>query len=214
MLQIANADLYAEIIPIAISEKSGTGVHSQNRFGTRASVTLSRYIVGLTIGVSVSAGAAQLRPPTAEPRVVSLSGPFYAHVLTDANGRYVFTGLPPGRYNVGARKLGYFDGLLGDPSPRLGPSPISNGVGDITKRLILREDEWLLDATIALWRPGAIDGVVRDDRGEPVVGRYVRVLAARESRRDSRIASPHRPSEPVPHDGLRHGECARGIPVN
>ena len=114
--------------------------------------------------------------------VVYLSGGLYATVLTDAKGRFAFTGLPPGRYGVGAEKLGYFSGLLGDPSPRVMDEVFANGAREVTKRLILREGEWLSDATIAIWRPGAIDGVVRDERGEPLVGRYVRVLAAQQSR--------------------------------
>lgn len=132
---------------------------------TRAFVTLRRNLVGVAIGVCIPALTAQ-RPQTAEPgaagpmrpsaisgvvidgdsraaipnAVVYLSGGLNATVLTDASGRFVFTGLPPGRYNLGAEKLGYFGGLLGDPSPRLEWNGMATGARETTKRLVLREE--------------------------------------------------------------------------
>ena len=88
-------------------------------------------------------------------------------VLTDALGRFVFKDLPPGDgYSVSATRAGY---LPADYArSELGGGP---------QRITLRERQWIGNARITMWRPGAISGAVLDEHGEPIVGIYVRALA-------------------------------------
>jgi hypothetical protein len=87
--------------------------------------------------------------------------------LTDPKGRFVFLGLPASdRFYVNATGSGYVDGGYGRTPDR----PAGAGIR-------LADGEWFRDAQITLWRPAAISGRVLDERGEPVVGVPVRVLA-------------------------------------
>jgi hypothetical protein len=88
--------------------------------------------------------------------------------LTDAKGRFAFVNLPPNpKYTLSVTRFGYLDGgFRNDPTP-----------GSTTSYVELADGEWVNDVRIALWRPAAIGGRVVDERGEPVVGVYVRVLA-------------------------------------
>jgi hypothetical protein len=87
--------------------------------------------------------------------------------ITDARGRFLFDDLTPHEaYLITVSQPGYFDGRYGTGS-RGGPgAPIA-----------LREAQWFQRADVALFRPGAISGRVFDERGDSVVGAYVRVLA-------------------------------------
>jgi hypothetical protein len=86
--------------------------------------------------------------------------------ITDETGRFLFQGLPASdSYAVYAAKFGYLDGSYGQPV-MLGP----------TSHIALREGQWFGDATIVLWKPSSISGRVLDERAEPVVDAFVRVL--------------------------------------
>jgi len=86
--------------------------------------------------------------------------------VTDAAGRFVFTGLPAlDAYSLTATRSGYADATFGPPTT----------TGD-NKRIVLAEGQWFADANIIMWKFGSIAGRVTDERGEPVVGAYVRVL--------------------------------------
>ena len=88
--------------------------------------------------------------------------------LTDAKGRFAFVNLLPNpKYTLSVTRFGYLDGgFRNDPTP-----------GSTTSYVELSEGEWVNDVRVSLWRPAAIGGRVIDERGEPVVGVYVRVLA-------------------------------------
>jgi hypothetical protein len=91
---------------------------------------------------------------------------FRPRQTTDSRGRYVFTHLPASQtYVLSASRPGYLDGgykrLPGTTSPT---------------RIGLAEGQWFSTGDIALWKPASISGVVRDERGEPLVGTPVRVL--------------------------------------
>ena len=89
----------------------------------------------------------------------------YAQVAT-ATGRFAFVDLPASDwYFLTAGKPGYLDGGFRRADPRGPAAPISIGDG-----------QWLRDMQVTLTRPGSISGSVADERGEPVVGAYVRVL--------------------------------------
>jgi hypothetical protein len=86
--------------------------------------------------------------------------------LTDAKGRFIFSQLGAGDDYISLRasKPGYFDGAYGARDGKAQPITLADG-------------QWLQDLRIELVRPGAIGGTVVDERGEPVVGIYVRALA-------------------------------------
>ena len=93
---------------------------------------------------------------------------FPTRLLTDAQGRFVFKDVPPGEgYSIGATRHGYLPADYG--RSELGGAP---------QRISLRERQWISDARITMWRPGAISGTVLDEHGEPIVGIYVRALAS------------------------------------
>lgn len=87
--------------------------------------------------------------------------------LTDAKGRFVFLNLPAhDQFILNASHFGYMNGGYGT-------TPIRS----TRTRIRLGEGEWFKDARIELWPPAAVNGRVLDERGEPVVGVPVRVLA-------------------------------------
>jgi len=102
--------------------------------------------------------------------------------LTDTKGRFAFVNVPPGTtYTVTTSRSGYLDGgFLVNDAP--GSSPANITVND---------NQWVRDVKVAMWRPGAIEGVVVDESGEPVVGVLVRVLPRlRLQGRDELAAGP------------------------
>lgn len=106
--------------------------------------------------VSITKGRDQIGPQTRQ--------------LTDARGRYAFTNLPAGdNYALTASKFGYFDGAYGRDAASNAPAA----------QLSLSDGQWVGNARIVLWRPAAVGGTVTDERGEPIVGVYVRALAQR-----------------------------------
>lgn len=87
--------------------------------------------------------------------------------LTDRKGRFVFTDLPAhDQYFLNASGFGYVNGGYGATPVRPAPT-----------RIRLADGEWFKDAHIQLWPPAAVSGRVLDERGEPIVGVPVRVLA-------------------------------------
>jgi carboxypeptidase family protein len=102
--------------------------------------------------------------------------------FTDSRGRFAFTDLPAGGdYVITVFKSGYFDGAYGRLGPAEGP----------TRRISVRDGSWLKTANISLWRPGSLAGRVVDERGEPVIGVYVRALAAFRVAGQDRYAVGH-----------------------
>ena len=85
--------------------------------------------------------------------------------IVGADGRFVFRGLPAGRYAFNVTATGYVTGNYGQRRPE-GPSQV----------LELAAGEKVGDATIRIWKFAAISGVVVDEAGEPVVGVTIRAL--------------------------------------
>lgn len=101
----------------------------------------------------------QLGPP---PRNAERLG----NELTDERGRFVFTGIAAGTYFINATKAGF---TLGHYGP--------GAMGALGGSIVISDGQWFKAANIEMARLGAIGGTVLDERGEPVVGAYVRVLA-------------------------------------
>jgi hypothetical protein len=82
------------------------------------------------------------------------------------SGRFAFVDLPAAAtYILSAAKAGYLAGGYGRSDPRGPSAPIA-----------LSDGQWVRDVRVALARPGSISGMVVDERGEAIVGAYVRVL--------------------------------------
>jgi hypothetical protein len=88
-------------------------------------------------------------------------------VFTDARGRFAFTDLPPADYAVLVQKSGYFDGAFG----------ATDSAAVLRSWIRLTLGQWFPDANLTLWRPASLSGTVTDERGEPVIGVFVRALA-------------------------------------
>ena len=117
-------------------------------------------------GGPVSAAVVVLRsesPGSPPPQPGSLGGP--TPVRTNAEGRFVFTDVPAGRYQMDASKAGWLPGALGRHRPG------GSGLG-----VELGEAEHRNDLRLTLWRPAVIAGRVTDDKGDPLVGVEVRAV--------------------------------------
>lgn len=98
--------------------------------------------------------------------------------VTDSRGRFVFVQVPASdRLAVRASRAGYLPG--------------DDRFGSTLGQLALADGQWLSDVRIELSKLGSIGGTVLDERGEPVVGVYVRALAvARIAGRQRLAAGP------------------------
>ncbi|HEY6359083.1 MAG TPA: carboxypeptidase-like regulatory domain-containing protein, partial [Vicinamibacterales bacterium] len=85
--------------------------------------------------------------------------------LADGEGHFTFRDVPKGRFSLTATKTGYADGANG----RLRP-------GGSSQSIDLADGQRVTDATVPLWKLGAIAGTVLDDVGEPLVGAPIGVL--------------------------------------
>ena len=86
-------------------------------------------------------------------------------VMTDEEGGFFFTDLPPGDYFLQATRGGYAPGTYGQRRA-WGQSQLVS----------LGEGQRLADVRLRLWKYGVIAGTVTDEAGEPVVGVAVRAL--------------------------------------
>lgn len=120
---------------------------------------------GIIAGRVVEAGS---QTPITEA-IVSLFGPpdpvarslgERRRAMVDPQGRFVFTGLPPGAYGVTAVQFGYVSGAFGKIRPSV----------DQLQSIDLADGQRFTDATILMWRFGSIAGRVVDEAGEPMVG--------------------------------------------
>jgi hypothetical protein len=85
--------------------------------------------------------------------------------MTDGDGRFVFHDLPKGTFTLNATAAGYTTGGYGQRKPN-GPS----------RSIDLDAGQRMPDATLRIWKFGAITGTVVDEFGDPLVNVSVRVL--------------------------------------
>ena len=86
-------------------------------------------------------------------------------VLTDARGRFFFSGIGPGSFNLTATKPGWIDGAAGRKRPAGAADPIE-----------IRDTQPPPEAVIPLWRYGVVTGRIGDEQDEPLVGVDVRIF--------------------------------------
>ena len=108
-------------------------------------------------GAIVFIAAVPAKPVAQQPRQV-----------TDDRGRFVFVDLPANtEYTIASSKFGYLDGGYGrDTRP-----------SDPLRAIPVAPSAWIQNIRATVWKPGVIAGAVRDEKGEPVAGIYVRLLA-------------------------------------
>jgi hypothetical protein len=120
--------------------------------------TTGRPVAGVTVTL-----APRATPNTPPPPRDSTPPP--PRVLVDSAGRFVFTGLKPGSYDVTAARRGFVSGELGKLRP-----------DGLRMALVLGPSERRTDLTLRVWRHASIAGAVLDDNNEPVVGIEVHAL--------------------------------------
>ena len=122
--------------------------------------TISGVITDAGTGDPVGGAIVYLGPPQHGPPGAPI------RQLTDARGRFAFSRLPAfDGYFLQVAAGGYFRGYYGRASS-----------GALGSRIAIREGEWFGEANVALERPATLSGRVVDERGDPLVGVYVRVL--------------------------------------
>ena len=118
---------------------------------------------GAISGVVVVAGVGQ---PARRARV-TLNSPDTGRgrtAMTDDSGRFAFTALPEGRYNLSASKPGHISGSFGQRIPGRSGTPIQ------------LTDGQQLRLQMQIWRGSVITGTVLDEQGEAIPNTPVRVL--------------------------------------
>jgi hypothetical protein len=89
-------------------------------------------------------------------------------VVTDDAGRFTVGNLSAGRYTIVATKPAYLDASYGAARPGRAGTPVTLGVGQ------------RLDVLIAMSRGAALEGTIRDERGEPMADVPVVAIDGRE----------------------------------
>jgi hypothetical protein len=117
---------------------------------------------GSIAGVVVVAGSGQ---PARRARV-NLSAPDAGNrtTTTDDLGRFAFSALPAGRFNLSAAKPGHLNATYGQRNPGRSGTPIQLADGQ------------RLQVQMQIWRGGVITGTVLDEHGEAIPNTPVRAL--------------------------------------
>jgi hypothetical protein len=85
--------------------------------------------------------------------------------ISDASGQFLFRDVPQGAYRITVQAPGYLPSAYGQRRPD-GPA----------RAVRLSAGMRRVDVTIEVWRPGAVEGMLRDEHGDAIVGASVRAL--------------------------------------
>jgi Carboxypeptidase regulatory-like domain len=111
--------------------------------------------------------------------LMALDGEHESHTsVTDTSGRFIFSGLAPGRYSMSAGGNGYPQQIYGRRKGRFGSSILTLAPGSHEKDLVFR-----------LVPPGVLTGTVYDDDGNPVIGAQVQATRITRSGNRRRASS-------------------------
>ena len=105
--------------------------------------------------------------PIRRAQIQGTNNELFVDALSDDEGRFQLTNLPPGEWRVTVSKGGYFTWQPGQRRPFDPPPPITLARGQ------------RVTADVPLSRGGVITGRVSDDAGEPLAGLRVRVYRAK-----------------------------------
>jgi hypothetical protein len=148
-------------VPVGQAAAQSTPPPNPNQASGEAGTgTISGVITDEATGQPLAGAVVYLGPPSHGPPDTPV------RQLTDARGRFAFSRLPAfAGYFLQATAGGYFTGHYGRASS-----------GSLGSRIALTEGEWFSEANLAMQRPAVITGRVVDERGDPLVDVYVRVL--------------------------------------
>jgi protocatechuate 3,4-dioxygenase beta subunit len=133
-----------------------TGVVAGQVIDATTKRPISRAIVTLSTAAASGASPQPAAPATQTRRAVA---------ITNTDGRFVFRDVPAGVFALTSTLDTYAPGATG--RRRLG-GPAGTFSLDAGARVT--------DVVLTMWRLSAISGVIRDDRGEPLIGTYVRAM--------------------------------------
>jgi protocatechuate 3,4-dioxygenase beta subunit len=125
---------------------------------------------GLIAGVVVTDGASPRPVRRASVTLTHQDTGLSRAVITDDAGRFQFVDMGPGRYMLSATRAGFMTIAYGATRP-----------GGTGTALTLGDGQRLADVRLVLLRGAVITGTVRDERGEPMPGMRVSVMAYRYS---------------------------------
>src|SRR5262245_15558621 len=118
---------------------------------------------GLLVGQVVDAEGNRPVPGA----IVTLSGAGGARtVIAEGQGRFAFRDVPKGTFSINTTKPGWAPGSYGRRRPEGGSLTVA-----------LDEGQRVTDLAIPMWRHASINGTVRDEYGDPMVGVEIRALA-------------------------------------
>lgn len=139
------------VIVVAILLLAGSGLGAQRRMLPQGAAVLGQ-VVDAHTGRGLERVIVQIE-----------SADLRRQLVTDNKGRFLFTGLPGGEYQVKASRNGYLNGAFGQRRAAGDSSTISLVYG-----------QWMNNVDVSLWRPAVVTGFVTDEAGSPIAGVAVR----------------------------------------
>jgi len=152
--------IIAALICASFVIASASAAHAQPRRGPGPQRSGNGAIVGRVFDAATNA-------PIRKAQIRGSNNELFVDALSDDQGRFQLTNLPPGEWRVTAAKGGYFTSQPGQRRPFDPPAPITLARGQ------------RVSADVHLSRGGVITGRVSDETGEPLAGLRVRVYRAK-----------------------------------